>query len=119
MRITESQLRRIVREEIDNESMEDSDEPRPFQKYEENPYIVAVMNAADPKELAAAKKKFVKDDDNYVQGVPSAGAFFYFYEIRKKELANMNTPSSDLRAHRIDTILNIRDSTGKATRRKF
>jgi len=119
MRITESQLRQIVREEIIGESMEEPGETRPFQRYEENPYIVAVMNAADPKQLAAAKKKFMKDDDNYVQGVPSPGAFFHFYEIRKKELANMNTPSSDPRAHRIDTILNMRDSTGKATRRKW
>jgi len=119
MRITESQLRQIVREEIIGESMEEPGETRPFQKYEENPYVVAVMNAADPKQLAAAKKKFLKDSDSGVSGLPSDGAFFHFYETRKKELASMNTPRADMRAHRIDTILNMRDSTGKATRRKW
>lgn len=81
----------------------------------ENPYIVAVMNAEDPKALAAAKRKYVKDDDAGLS-VPSAGAFFYWHDKRKEELVSMGPAAT---RGRTDLILRQRTSSGKAIPRKF
>ena len=114
MRIRLSELRRIIREVVD--------ERQPEEKYaglEGDPYIAAVIaavDAGDPKRLAAAKKKYEADDDAGLP-VPSAGAFFYWYEKKQKELKSKGAPAAT--RGRADLILRQRTSSGKAIPRKF
>jgi hypothetical protein len=82
----------------------------------------AIMNAKDPKELAKAKRAAVKADDAGI--VKITGVWMNAYQKRKKELDDMkydmrgSTPQ-DAADARMDRLLRIRDSSGKATPRKF
>lgn len=108
MKIRLGELRRIIREVVE-------EVPEKYAGMEGDPYIAAVLSAGDPKELAAAKRKYVKDDDAGLP-VPSAGAFFFWHDRRKEELAAMGPAAARGRA---DAILRQRDSSGRAIPRKF
>lgn len=108
MKIKLFDLRRIIREVVE-------EVPEKYAGMEDDPYIAAVLSAGDPKELAAAKRKYVKDDDAGMP-VPSAGAFFFWHDRRKAELAAMGPAATRGRA---DLILRQRTSSGKAIPRKF
>lgn len=108
MKIRLVELRRIIKESL--ESIPDK-----YEALRDDPYIAAVISAGDPKELAAAKRKYVKDDDAGMT-VPSAGAFFFWYDRRKEELTSMGPAAGRGRA---DLILRQRTGTGKAIPRKF
>jgi hypothetical protein len=109
MKIRLDELRRLIRE------VAESEVPEKYVGLEDDPYIVAVLSAGDPKELAAAKRKYVKDDDAGLP-VPSAGAFFFWHDRRKEELEAMGPAATRGRA---DLILRQRMGTGKAMPRKF
>lgn len=109
MKIRLEELRKMIREVVE-------EVPEKYAGLENDPYIAAVVSAADPKELAAAKRKYAKDDDAGLP-VPSAGAFFFWHDRRKEELASMGPGATRGRA---DLMLRQRTSTGKAIpRRKF
>lgn len=108
MRIRLGELRKIIREVAE-------DVPEKYVGLESDPYIAAVIAAADPKELSAAKRKYEKDDDAGLP-VPSAGAFFFWHDRRKEELKAMGPAATRGRA---DLILRQRTGTGKAIPRKF
>jgi len=108
MKIRLGDLRLIIREVVE-------EVPEKYAGMENDPYISAVLSAGDPKELAAAKRKYVKDDDAGLP-VPSAGAFFFWHDRRKAELAAMGPAATRGRA---DLILRQRTSSGKAIPRKF
>jgi len=108
MKIRLGDLRRLIRESL--ESIPDK-----YEALRDDPYVAAVINAGDPKELAAAKRKWVKDDDAGLP-VPSAGAFFFWHDRRKEELASMGPAATRGRA---DLILRQRTGTGQAIPRKF
>lgn len=107
MKIRLGELRRVIREVVEV--------PEKYAGMEDDPYIAAVLSAGDPKELAAAKRKYVKDDDAGLP-VPSAGAFFFWHDRRKEELKSMGPAAARGRA---DLILRQRTSSGKAIPRKF
>jgi len=108
MKLTVAQLRRII-----SEVVEDGEK---YAGLKDDPYIAAVLSAGDPKELAAAKRRYVKDDDAGGP-TPSAGAFFHFYDRRKAELAALG--SGPATRGRTDAILRTRDSSGRASPRKW
>ena len=108
MKIRLGELRRIIREVME-------EVPEKYAGMEDDPYIAAVIVAEDPKQLAAAKRKYVADDDAGMS-VPSAGAFFFWHDRRKEELAAMGPAATRGRA---DLILRQRTSTGRAIPRKF
>ena len=108
MRIRLGELRKIIREVVE-------DVPEKYAALEGDPYIAAVIAAADPKELSAAKRKYEKDDDAGLP-VPSAGAFFFWHDRRKEELKAMGPSATRGRA---DLILRQRPSSGRAIPRKF
>jgi hypothetical protein len=106
MKLTVAQLREIISEVVGDGK---------YAGLEGDPYIAAVLSAGDPKELAAAKRRYVKDDDAGGP-TPSAGAFFHFYDRKKEELATM--ASGPAVRGRADAILRTRDSSGRATARR-
>jgi len=108
MKIRLDELRRIIRETL-------ADVPAKWDELREDPYIAAVISAGDPKELAAAKRRYTKDDDAGLP-VPSAGAFFFWHDRRKAELAAMGPAAARGRA---DLILRQRTGSGKAIPRKM
>lgn len=89
------------------------------------PFIDAIVNATNPKELAKAKRELVKADDANNPEIP-AGMWMYFYKIKheqlkdvhddEKRLGNQTQGNADAR---MDRLLRTRDSSGKATPRKF
>lgn len=118
MKLTTNQLRRIIREVVEAEMLS------PEEKYNKpdiinNPYIKAVIDAKDPTELSKAKRKYDKDDKAGLD-VPMAGPFFYWYDLRKGELSAIQSTASARSSgeQRADRILRMRDSAGKAIRRK-
>lgn len=130
MKITVKKLKSIIRESFDddfearNAAMAKrwaDEEARP----EVQPYLDALRNAQDPKELAKAKRALLKADDKGIVSIIT-GVWMAIYNKRKQELSDM---SSDQRAlsnqaqgtadARMDRLLRIRDSSGKATPRKF
>lgn len=110
MKIRLDDLRRIIREVVDERSPEEK-----YAGLEDDPYIAAVIAAEDPTQLGAAQKEYNKADKKGLP-VPSAGAFFYWYEKRKEELKSMGPAATRGRA---DLILRQRTGTGKAIPRKF
>jgi hypothetical protein len=107
MKLTVEGLRQIIREELEAEER--------WAHLRTDPYIAAVLAAGDPRELAAAKRRYVRDDDAGMP-VPSAGAFFHFHDGRAEELKRLGAgPAVRGRA---DAILRTRDSTGRATARR-
>jgi len=107
MKLTVEGLRRVIREELEAAER--------YAGLADDPYIAAVIAAGDPTELAAAKRRYVKDDDAG-RPVPSAGAFFHFYDMRREELKHLG--SGPAVRGRTDAILRTRDSTGRATARR-
>jgi hypothetical protein len=106
MKLTVAQLREIISEVVEDGK---------YAGLEDDPYIAAVLSAGDPKELAAAKRRYVKDDDAG-RPTPSAGAFFHFYDRKAAELTALKSgPAVHGRA---DAILRTRDSSGRATARR-
>lgn len=92
---------------------------------EYKPFIDAIKGAADPKELARAKKAILKASDAGQTDI-SAGLWMHFYDKRKTELRDMQSqskamadPSKSAADARMDRMLRTRDSSGKATPRKF
>lgn len=88
-------------------------------------YIDPIKNAGDPKELARAKKAVLKAIDAGETDMKD-GMWLSFYERRRKELRDMRSDERSLgdqaKANadaRMDRLLRIRDSSGKATPRKF
>lgn len=117
MRIRLSELRSIIGEEVVKALLESPGaEDERYAGLEGDPYIAAVLAAGDPKELAAAKRRYVKDDDAG-KPTPSAGAFFHFHDRRKEELAALG--GGPATRGRVDALLRTRDSSGRATPRKW
>ena len=123
MKITLSRLKNIIREAVEEELGTGSRYER--EEFTSHPLIAAVIAARDPKELSAAKRQYNKASDSGAP-VPSPGAFFYWYDQRKEELKNikfdekrLSDPSKAAAEHRMDTLLRTRDSSGRATPRKF
>lgn len=88
-------------------------------------YIDLIKDAADPKELARAKKAILKAIDGGETDMKD-GMWLSFYERRKKELKDMGSESRGLADQakasadaRMDRMLRTRDSSGKATPRRF
>jgi hypothetical protein len=110
MKIRLDELRRVIREVVD--------ERPPEEKYagmEDDPYIAAVIASEDPTQLGAAKREYNRADKKGLT-VPSAGAFFYWYEKKQEELKSMGPAAMRGRA---DLILRQRTSSGRAIPRKF
>lgn len=89
------------------------------------PFIDAIKNATDPKELAKAKRMLVKADDAGNPEIP-AGFWMHFYKQKNEQLkdmrADMKSTSNQSQTNadaRMDRLLRMRDSSGKATPRKF
>ena len=85
---------------------------------ENKPFIDAIKNAGDLKELARAKRSLQKADDNGEIHIP-AGVWMKYYDERKDELNAMNEKPMSAADSRMDRLLRMRDSSGKATPRKF
>jgi hypothetical protein len=85
---------------------------------ENKPFIDAIKNAVDLKELARAKRSLQKADDNGEINMP-AGVWMKCYDERKDELKAMNEKPMSSADSRMDRLLRTRDSSGKATPRKF
>ena len=85
---------------------------------ENKPFIDAIKNAGDLKELARAKRSLQKADDNGEINMP-AGVWMKYYDERKDELKAMNEKPMSSADSRMDRLLRTRDSSGKATPRKF
>lgn len=92
---------------------------------EVKPYLDAIRNAQDPKELAKAKRALLKADD---AGNPTimTGVWMKIYNKRKQELGDIKADNHALGNQaqgsadaRMDRLLRMRDSSGKATPRKF
>ena len=117
MRIRLSELRSIVADEVVKALLEaPAPEVEKYAGLEADPYIAAALAAGDPKELAAAKRRYVKDDDAG-RPTPSAGAFFHFHDRRKAELHALG--SGPAVRGQADALLRTRDSSGRATPRKW
>lgn len=92
---------------------------------EYKPFIDAIKGAADPKELARAKRAILKAQDEGQTDI-SDGMWGFFYKKRQTELRDMQSqsksmadPSKSAADARMDRMLRTRDSSGKATPRKF
>lgn len=92
-----------------------------YARFAEDPeykgYIDAIQAAADPKELAKAKKTIIAAIDSGQTDLPD-GVWAFFFEKRRDELKLMNTTPRSAEDARADRILRTRDSSGKAKSRK-
>lgn len=86
--------------------------------------ILDMINAAqDPKQLAKAKRAAIKADDAGI--IQITGVWMAALNAKKKELDNIKADERSLNNpnaaadHRMDTLLRTRDSSGRATPRKF
>lgn len=89
------------------------------------PFIDAIASARDSKELARAKRALQKADDAGDINI-QPGFWMPLYDAQKAKFASMREDSKRLanqaqgnKDARMDRLLRIRDSSGKATARKF
>lgn len=132
MKITVGHLKRLIGESMGDEDDYEAQMAAMAKRWEEEenrpevkPFLDAIRNAQDPKELARAKRALVKADD---AGNPTimAGVWTKIYNEKKKELDGMRDefkrnadPSKANADARMDRLLRIQTSSGKATPRKF
>jgi hypothetical protein len=130
MKTTIRKLRQLIKESWDDDFEAEQAAMKKRWEDEENrpevkPFLDALRNAQDPKELARAKRAILKADD---AGNPTimTGVWMKIYDEKKKELDNMRDefksnadPAKAAADARMDRLLRIRTSSGKATPRKF
>ena len=125
MKTTIGELRQVIREAFgDGDADEESPQERAsrwaaiMEQPDNKPFIDAIKAAKDPKELARAKRALVKADDAGTISM-RPGMWMSVYDERKQELADMNHKPMSPDEFRKDCILRTRDSSGKATARKW
>lgn len=122
-------VRHVIRESLDDYDEEIRRHNERWEAFKNDPenkvHLDKLMNAADLKELARAKREVLKLDDAGKLKMP-VGVWMSVYDKRKEELKDMrddekrlSDPTKASADARMDRLLRIRTSSGKATPRKF